>query len=53
MSSREPPAYLRTLAQFAATTRLEDLSEAARDRARLIIADCIPVIAAGMQQPEM
>jgi 2-methylcitrate dehydratase PrpD len=53
MSSREPPAYLRKLAQFAAATRLEDLSEAARERARLIIADCIPVIAAGMQQPEM
>ena len=53
MSSREPPAYLRTLAQFAAATRLEDLSEAARERARLIIADCIPVIAAGMQQREM
>jgi 2-methylcitrate dehydratase PrpD len=53
MSNREPPRYLRTLAEFAATTRLEDLSTAARDRARLIIADCVPVIAAGMQQPEM
>jgi 2-methylcitrate dehydratase PrpD len=53
MSNRERPRYLQALADFAAATRLEDLSEAARDRARLIIADCIPVIAAGMQQAEM
>lgn len=53
MSNREPPRYLRELADFAAATKLEELSVAARDRARLIIADCIPVIAAGMQQAEM
>lgn len=53
MPSRERPAYLQALAQFAAATRLEDVSEAARERARLIIADCIPVIAAGMREPEM
>jgi 2-methylcitrate dehydratase PrpD len=53
MSSREPPRFLQELADFAAATRLEDLSEAARDRARLIIADCIPVVAAGMQEREM
>lgn len=53
MTSREPPRYLRELAEFAAATRLQDLSAAARERARLIIADCIPVIAAGMQQQEM
>src|SRR6185503_8272992 len=47
------PAYLERLAEFAARCRLDDLSAAARDRARWVLADCIPVIAAGMQQPEM
>ena len=47
------PAYLERLAEFAARCRLDDLSAAARDRARWVLADCIPVIGAGMQQPEM
>ena len=51
--ARPRPAYLRQLAQFAAETTLESLSTSARERARRILADCIPVIAAGMQQPEM
>jgi 2-methylcitrate dehydratase PrpD len=51
--SRERPEYLQRLARFAADTKLSDLSGAARDRARWILADCIPVVAAGMQQPEM
>lgn len=53
MSNRKSPPYLQTLAEFAATTRLDRVSAAARDRARWIIADCIPVIAAGMQEREM
>ena len=53
MSDRKPPEYLTTLAAFASDTTLAGLSQAARDRARWIIADCIPVIAAGMQQREM
>ena len=53
MSDRTTPPYLTTLAQFAANTQLNAISAAARERARWIIADCIPVIAAGMQQPEM
>jgi 2-methylcitrate dehydratase PrpD len=53
MSDRTPPRYLTTLAAFAADTTLANLSDAARERARWIIADCIPVIAAGMQQREM
>jgi 2-methylcitrate dehydratase PrpD len=53
MSDRTPPKYLTTLAAFAADTTLAGLSDAARERARWIIADCIPVIAAGMQQREM
>lgn len=53
MSDRTTPQYLTTLAAFAANTPLNAISAAARERARWIIADCIPVIAAGMQQPEM
>jgi 2-methylcitrate dehydratase PrpD len=53
MSDRTPPQYLTTLAAFAGSATLTTLSDAARERARWIIADCIPVIAAGMQQPEM
>jgi 2-methylcitrate dehydratase PrpD len=47
------PAYLTQLSEFACTATLATLSDAARDRARWVLADCIPVIAAGMQQPEM
>lgn len=50
---RSPPQYLVTLAQFAAGTALSGISAEARERARWVIADSIPVIAAGMQQPEM
>jgi len=53
MQQRTFPDYLQTLAGFAAKATLADLSPAARDRARWIIADCIPVIGAGMQAPEM
>lgn len=53
MSSRAFPKYLTTLAEFASGAGIGSLSIAARDRARWIIADCIPVIAAGMQQREM
>ena len=53
MSDRTRPKYLTTLAQFAAGTQLSGISEAARTRARWVIADSIPVIAAGMQEPEM
>ena len=53
MSDRITPHYLTTLSEFAANTTLKDLSPAARDRARWVIADSIPVVAAGMQQPEM
>ena len=53
MSDRTTPHYLTTLAEFAAHTQLTDISAAARERARWVIADSIPVIAAGMQQTEM
>lgn len=47
------PHYLVQLAEFAHATTLAALSDAARDRACWVLADCIPVIAAGLQQPEM
>src|SRR6185503_2710139 len=45
--------YLSELGEFASSATLATLSPAARERARWILADCIPVVAAGMQQPEM
>ncbi|HYC49096.1 MAG TPA: MmgE/PrpD family protein [Burkholderiales bacterium] len=53
MDTRARPRYLQQLAQFAAETSLTDIAAPARDRARWILADCLPVIAAGMQEPEM
>jgi 2-methylcitrate dehydratase PrpD len=53
MSDRVRPKYLDTLAEFAASAELPTLSASASERARWIIADCLPVIATGMQQPEM
>ncbi len=47
------PAYLDTAAEFICDTRLADLSPEALERGRWIVADCIPVIAAGMQTQEM
>lgn len=53
MNPRTPPAYLTTASRFASEARINDLSAAVRERACWVIADSIPVIAAGMQQPEM
>lgn len=53
MTRFDRPEYLATIADFAANARLETLGTAALERTRWIIADCIPVIAAGMQEPEM
>jgi 2-methylcitrate dehydratase PrpD len=53
MSDRTPPAYLETAARFASGATLHDIAPAALERARWIIADCVPVIAAGMRQPQM
>ena len=46
-------SYLQELAQFACRTRLADLPPQVLDRTRWLVADSLPVIAAGMQQPEM
>lgn len=53
MSDRATPQYLTRLAEFAADTKLNNISPAAHERARWVIADSVPVIAAGMQQIEM
>jgi len=41
------------LAQFAARTRLSDIPQPVRERAKAIIADTVAVITAGMQAPEL
>lgn len=47
------PEYLKELAAFCGDTSLATLGPAVIERTRWIIADSIPVIAAGMQTPEM
>ena len=46
-------SYLQELAGFACRTRLADLPAKVLERTRWVVADSLPVIAAGMQQPEM
>src|SRR5690606_1216787 len=53
MSDQPSNQYLRTLAAFASDAQLNSMSDSVRERTRWIIADCMSVIAAGMQQPEM
>ena len=45
--------YLDELGRFAAEARLSDLSRRAHEHIRWVLADCLPVIAAGMQVDEM
>jgi 2-methylcitrate dehydratase PrpD len=49
----EPPQYLVELARFACHTRYEDLPVAALARCKIVLADCVAVVAAGMQSREM
>ena len=49
----ETPEYLDILSRFACSTRLGDIPVSVRERCRVIIADMLAVIAAGMQEPEM
>ena len=53
MSAPRRPAYLEALAAFCADTSFAALPPGVVERARWILADCLPVIAAGMQVPEM
>jgi 2-methylcitrate dehydratase PrpD len=52
MTPRED-AYLDELGCLAAEARLSDLNDRARQHIRWVLADCLPVIAAGMQVAEM
>jgi len=52
-SSATTANYLDVLTAFVCDTRVEDVAEAVRQRGRVIIADCVAVIAAGMQGSEM
>lgn len=47
------PKYLDALVDFACNTQLADIAPRALERTRWVIADCVPVIAAGMQTDEM
>jgi len=47
------PDYINELARFACNLRLRDMGDSTLSRTRWVIADSLPVIAAGMQQPEM
>lgn len=53
MQESSAPDYLRALAEFVCRTRISDLASRTVRRTRWVIADCLPVIAAGMQTAEM
>jgi len=53
MSAPDRPEYLKKLAAFCSDTSLGTLSSEVVERARWIITDSVPVIAAGMQTTEM
>jgi 2-methylcitrate dehydratase PrpD len=47
------PEYLIGLSRFLCGTQLSDIPHAVRERCQRVIADCVAVIGAGMQTPEM
>jgi 2-methylcitrate dehydratase PrpD len=47
------PSWLTQWADFAEGLRFEDLSAALIEQAKLVLLDCVGVIASGMQEPEM
>lgn len=53
MSSAKSPTYLQQASEFLYRTKLRNISADVRERARWILADCIPVVAVGMQAREM
>ena len=44
--------YLDSLSRFACQTSYADIPQAVRERSKVILADLLAVIAAGMQEPE-
>ena len=53
MHDRDAPRYLQVLSEYVCKTRLEDLPARVIERGRWIVADCLPLTAAGMQVGEM
>lgn len=53
MQEQTGPRYLTVLSKYVCETRLEDLPPEVVDRARWLIADCLPLIAAGMKNKHM
>ncbi len=53
MQDQAAPRYLTVLSDYLCATNLEDLPAEVIDRARWLIADCLPLIAAGMQAEPM
>src|SRR4051812_12624702 len=47
------PRYLQVLAEYVARTTLDDLPAAVLDRARWLLADTLPLIAAGAKVAEL
>src|ERR1700733_13073196 len=47
------PAWLAEWGSFAGKLRFEDLPAVLVEQAELVLLDCVGVIAAGMQEPEM
>jgi 2-methylcitrate dehydratase PrpD len=47
------PSWLAQWGRFAEELRFEDLPAALVEQAKLVLLDCVGVIAAGMQEPEM
>jgi 2-methylcitrate dehydratase PrpD len=47
------PSWLMQWGRFAEELRLEDLSPVLVEQAKLVLLDCVGVIASGMQEPEM
>ena len=45
--------YLTRVADFAASISFDSMPDVVRERARLLLADCLPVIGTGMQVDEM
>ncbi len=53
MQNQTAPRYLKVLSDYVSETRLEDLPGEVIERGRWVIADCLLLIAAGMQAAQM
>lgn len=53
MQDQTVPRYLTVLCEYVCRTRLDDFPAEVVERARWLIADCLPLIAAGMKNKQM